>query len=286
MTTRIGYLGPEGTFTEEAVWSYVARGTVKDPVLVARRTIADVLLEVEAGGVHLGVVPAENSNEGSVAVTLDYLVHEVDLTITAEIVIPIRHSLLVLPGTDPNRIELVYSHAQALAQCRKRLSELLPGAEWRTCESTAQAARLVRDSNDQLAAAIGTELAGQLYDLEILARDLQDAEGNATRFLIVGHYPPPRTGCDKTSIVFAFDTDRAGNLYHALHEFAVRGINLTKLESRPAKRSLGDYLFFVDLEGHVSDEAVAAALHGLGRQCAFVRVLGSYPREAYPRQEE
>ncbi|MGI6609008.1 MAG: prephenate dehydratase [Limnochordia bacterium] len=278
--TRIGYLGPRGTFTEQAVRAYVARQGIVNPVLVAHRTIADVLLAVEAGELQLGVVPAENSIEGSVVLTLDYLVHEVEVPIVGEVIITVRHSLLALPGADPTAVVAVYSHPHALAQCRRHLSEMLPGAELCPSSSTAEAAKIVRDKADLRLAAVGTELAAELYSLEVMARDLQDEEGNATRFFVVADALPEATGYDRTSISFAFPDDRPGHLYRALYEFACRDINLSKLESRPARRHLGEYIFLVDMEGHVDDTGVAQALEGLRHHCSFVRVLGSYPRDA------
>lgn len=276
---RIGYLGPRGTFTEAAVRTYIAREEFTNPVLVAHRTIAEVLLGVAAEELQLDVVPAENSIEGSVVLTLDYLVHEVNLPIVGEVIIPVSHNLLALPGADPGEVIGVYSHPHALAQCRYHLSEMLPEAEAYPCHSTAEAAKIVRDKADPRLVAVGTELAAELYDLEILARDLQDVEGNVTRFFTVGRELPERTGCDKTSLVFGFAHDRAGILCAALNEFASREINLSKLESRPARRSLGDYIFLADLEGHVSDDLVAQALEALRHHCSFVRILGSYPRD-------
>lgn len=277
--TRIGYLGPRGTFTEQAVRAYVARRDITNPVLVAHRTIAEVLLAVEAGELQLGVVPAENSIEGSVVLTLDYLVHEVEVPIVGEVVIAVRHNLLALPGADPTKVVAVYSHPHALAQCRHHLDEMLPGAELCPTSSTAEAAKMVRDKADARLVAVGTELAAELYQLEVMARDLQDEEGNATRFFVVNGARPPATGHDKTSIAFAFPDDRPGHLYRALYEFASRDINLSKLESRPARRHLGAYIFLADMEGHVDDINVAQALKGLRHHCSFVRVLGSYPRD-------
>lgn len=285
MPRRIAYLGPRGTFTEAATRIHVQRLQVAEPVLVAHRGIPEVMLDVAGGGVDLGVVPVENSIEGPVTLTLDYLAHEVDLAILAEVIIQIRHSLLVLPGADPTEISAVFSHPHALAQCRENLGQMLPQAELRPCGSTAEAARLVRHEAEPAWAAVGTELAAELYDLEVLARDLQDVKGNATRFLVVGKGSPVPTGCDKTSIVFAFAYDRPGNLYRALREFARREINLTKLESRPARKSLGDYLFFADLEGHREERIVAEALQGLRQQCSLLRVLGSYARDCYSPEQ-
>lgn len=278
---QLAYLGPEGTYSEEAARRYVARRANGTPYeLVAVRTIPELLYAVDRGEHDLGIVPVENSIEGSVGLTLDVLVHEVDLRIVAEEVLPIRHRLLTRPGVPIERVTKVVSHPQALGQCRRSLTRLLPHAAPVPVSSTAEAARMVAETAEPWA-AIGTELAARLYGLVVAADEVQDVHENMTRFIVVGKGQHPRTGCDKTSIVFAFKEDRPGNLYRALREFAERNINLTKLESRPAKRSLGDYIFFVDMEGHVEDADVAAALGALEKMCAFFRLLGSYPRAVY-----
>jgi len=307
---RLGFLGPRGTFSEEAArqWARQQAWTPARPVapppaaggpdvgaahvgprgvdvveLVAYRGIPELLAAAEQGEVHQAVVPAENSIEGTVVVTLDCLVHDVDLPIVGEVVIPIRHHLMVRRGFAGAPVRTAVSHPQALAQCRHYLQRRLPRAALQAAFSTAEAARLVGQSEEPGMAAIANALCAELYGLEIVDSDIQDVPGNATRFLVVGHDQPAATGRDKTSIVFAFKVDRAGNLYRALGEFARRDINLTKVESRPAKQHLGDYIFIADMEGHKDDPAVAAALEALAEQCAYVRVLGSYPRAEYPR---
>lgn len=281
---QLAYLGPPGTFSEEAARQYRARhGGDRELRLVPVKGLQDLLLSVDAGQYEFGIVPVENSIEGPVVITLDMLVHDVDLQIVAEEVLPVRHHLLARPGCRLEDITLILSHPQALGQCRRTLSQHLPQAEFGAASSTAEAARKVAASGEQWA-AIGTALAAELYGLDILLEGIEDQSENSTRFLVVGKATTERTGFDKTSAVFAFGEDRPGNLYTALRAFAVRGINLTKLESRPAKRQLGDYIFFIDMEGHVQDPDVAAALAELEQICSFVRVLGSYPRCVYPRQ--
>lgn len=281
---RVGYLGPRGTFTEEAAARFcVSKSQGQNgPELIPYRTIPEVLIDVQAGRLDQGVVPIENSIEGSVAVTLDVLVHEVDLRIHGEVVLPIRHHLIAKPGVALSEIQEVLSHPQALAQCRRNLDRLLPGVLQSAATSTAEAAKLVKES-DRPIAALGTRLAAQLNGLEVVREDMQDLEDNATRFVVVGRGLSAPTGRDKTSVVFAFAADRPGNLYRALKAFADRNINLTKLESRPAKRSLGDYIFFVDMEGHVNDEPIQQALQQVQEECAFFKVLGAYPRVDYHR---
>lgn len=275
MAVRLAFLGPAGTFTEAAAYKYAA--SLVDYQLVPCSTIGEVLTIVDERRADAGVVPIENSSEGTVALTLDYLVHEVDVCIVGEVVVPIRHHLLGWENGKLAEITDVVSHPQALAQCRRHLEQLLPQAKLHMSLSTAAAVQQVQESRNPHFAALGTESAGRLYGLTILQADMQDSDKNATRFLVVAKEPVPRSGRDKTSIVFGYQVDRPGNLYRALREFAVRDINLTKLESRPARRELGDYLFFVDLEGHVDDPPVRDALTGLRLECAFVRVLGSYP---------
>ncbi|MFS8665336.1 MAG: prephenate dehydratase [Limnochordales bacterium] len=278
--SRLGFLGPRGTFSEEAARVHAGRRPAGQggTELVAYRGIPELLAAAERGEVQEAVVPAENSIEGTVAVTLDTLVHDVRLNIVGEVVIPIRHHLLVRRGHEDAPVTTVISHPQALAQCRHYLQERLPGVAVQAAFSTAEAARLVGERDTPGLAAIGNALCADLYGLAVLDSDIQDVPGNATRFFVVGHGQPGPTGRDKTTIVFAFAVDRPGNLYGALGELAQRGINLTKLESRPAKQALGDYIFFADMEGHKDDPAVAAALRGLARRCAYVRILGSYPR--------
>jgi len=278
---KIGYLGPRGTFTEEAAVRLFGAGKAACEFL-PYRTIPEVLADVQAGRLDRGVVPIENSIEGSVAVTLDVLVHEVEVYITAEVVLPIRHHLMTRPGVALEEIEGVISHPQALAQCRKSLDRLLPKVPQSAATSTAEAAAIVAASDRPLA-AVGNHLAASLNGLVIIQSDLQDFDANATRFVAVGREIEPPTGHDKTSVVFAFGVDKPGILCRSLMPFAERGVNLVKLESRPAKRSLGDYIFFVDMEGHLSDEPVREALAETKRECAFFKVLGAYPRVDYHR---
>ena len=278
---NIGYLGPRGTFTEQAARRFLEeRGLGRRAELRPYRTIPAMMQAVQEGSLEAAVAPIENAIEGSVAVTLDALIHDVSLEIVAEVVLPVVHYLMVRPGTALSQVEAVISHPQALAQCRKSLERLVPHATQLAATSTAEAAQQVASENRPLA-ALGTALAAELYGLEIVASDLQDLRENATRFVVVARERSQRTGRDKTSVVFAFRTDRPGNLYRALGCFASRNINLTKLESRPAKLHLGEYLFLVDLEGHVDDPPVRAALDEIRAMCAFFKVLGSYPRVDY-----
>jgi prephenate dehydratase len=225
-------------------------------------------------------VPIENSIEGSVNVTLDALAFDATaVTIQREIVLPVRHALLARVGVSVGDVVVVVSHPHATAQCRKFLAENLPDAEVRAANSTAEAARIVSERGPiEPWAAIGTQLASTLYGLEVLAPDIEDRRENSTRFVLVGRDAVPPTGADKTSVVCFIEKDRPGALLAILHEFSDRGINLTKLESRPTKERLGEYCFFIDVEGHAADTNVGHALAGLRTKILDVKVMGSYPR--------
>jgi prephenate dehydratase len=223
-------------------------------------------------------VPIENSIEGSVPLTLDALAFgEPGVFIRGEIAIPISMNLLVRAGTALRDIKVVRSQPHALAQCRGWLSENLPGVTLEPTSSTAEAARLAAEGGDG-AAALGHRLAGERYGLTVLASDVQDFGDNATRFVVLSRTMSPPSGTDKTSVVFFFGKDRPGQLVRILDEFALRGINLSKIQSRPTKRGLGEYCIFVDASGHVTESRVAGALRSIHRHVAEIRVLGSYPR--------
>jgi prephenate dehydratase len=274
---RLAYLGPPGTFTEEALLSS-PEGAQCEPVPM--QTVPEVIAAVERGDVDGGVVPIENSIEGSVNVTLDSLAFEATgVTIQREIVLPVRHALLARSGVALPDVAVVVSHPHATAQCRKFIAENLKRAEVRAANSTAEAAQLVSERGPiDPWAAIGTQLAAKLYGLEVLAPDIEDRRENSTRFVLVGREPVPPTGTDKTSVVCFIEKDRPGALLAILHEFSDRTINLTKLESRPTKERLGEYCFFIDVEGHADDPDLGHALAGLRTKILDVKVMGSYPR--------
>lgn len=234
-----------------------------------------VAAAVAAGECELGVAAIENSLEGSVPETLDALIRERDVAIRGELAITVRHCLLAPEGPAPPAVEVIYSHPQAFGQCRRYIEQHYPKAQVEAALSTAAAVQeMLRRPN---AAAIGTERAARLYGARVLARDIQDDASNATRFVLLARTDAERSGDDKTSLVFSTQ-DRPGALVGALQEFAGRSINLTKIESRPAKERLGVYVFLVDLEGHRTDAIVAEALAGLRAHTDEVRVFGSYPR--------
>ena len=271
---QVAYFGPAGTFTEEALLTQpdLAAGD-RQPFAA----VPEVIAAVERGDADGGVVPIENMIEGSVSVTLDTLAFDSDLLIQREIDLPVSLNLCVRPGVALGDVRTVVSFPHALAQCRGWLAKKLPGVEARASHSTSDAAREVSRSRRTDIAAICNSLAADLYGLNVLAREVEDHPENQTRFVLVGRGVPAPTGHDKTSIVCFQREDQPGSLLSILQEFAARAINLTKLESRPTKRGLGDYCFFVDCEGHVSDEVVADALRNLVAKQAEVKFLGSYP---------
>jgi prephenate dehydratase len=244
---------------------------------VPLRTVPHVITAVERGEVDLGLVPLENSIEGTVAVTLDTLAFDTDLRIQREVDLPISLHLCARPGTRLADIRTVVSHPNPLGQCRAWLSAKLPDAELIAANSTAEAAAQVAAQARNDLASIGTAHGAELTGLEVLASEIEDHPENETRFVLIGHEIPAPTGHDKTSIVCFQREDRPGSLLAILQEFAARAINLTKLGSRPMKRSLGHYCFFIDFEGHIGDEVIADCLKNLHANQAEVKFLGSYP---------
>lgn len=270
MKTRIGVLGPEGTYSEKAalIWSEGMPSTV----LVYFKDFDGVLQAVEEGELDYGIVPLENSLEGAVTVVNDLLLR-LNVVIVGEVNVPVRHCLV---GQGESEIKIILSHPQALAQCRQFIREHYPGAEIRTTGSTSHAARLAQEFGEM--AAIADAGAAERYGLRVLARDVQDVRENVTRFIVAGRQIPGATGKDKTSLIIHLAKDRPGALYSILQEFAQRSINLTRIESRPSRRGLGDYYFYIDLEGHMQDQEVGEAVAAVRDKAAMVKVLGSYPR--------
>jgi prephenate dehydratase len=284
---RVGFFGPFGTFTEQAVRS---QADLAGGELLAFRTVPDVLDAVESGAVDVGVVPIENSIEGTVNFTQDALSFDYDLLIQREIVMNIEHCLLALPGTRLADVTSVLSIPVATAQCHRYLREHLPTAEVRAANSTADAARTVSGEKLVGAAAIAPCNAAELYGLEVLASNIQDHSGNQTRFVVVGRSViPAPTGHDVTGIVVYQRADEPGSLISILQEFAARRVNITNLLSRPTKDGgLGDYCFVMYLDGHIADELVADALRALHAKQGGVKFLGSYPaagEHAYSARE-
>jgi prephenate dehydratase len=273
MLKRMAYLGPPGTFCEEAAQIYNKEQIYE---LVPRPTIAAVFSAIDKGDVEAGIVPIENSCEGAVNQTLHLLSSGYTLQISAEIILPVKHSLLARPGLKPAQITHILSHYQALAQCRDYLAANFPDAELLDVPSTSEAARRVAAS-PQPWAAIGTMRAARTCGLDILSPCIQDQNNNETRFVLLAREDAPYCAPAKTSLL-VYILDRPGALFELLREFYIRNINLTRIESRPARTRLGDYLFFIDVEGHRHDEPIRSALHALRGITAAVHVLGSYPR--------
>jgi prephenate dehydratase len=282
---RAGYLGPQGTFSEEALLGSVEDSAVRP---VGLETIRDAVIAVQHGELEWALVPIENSVEGSVTVTLDTLAGEAsDVEIVGETVLPVRHYLVAREPLALEQIETIVSHPHVPGQCSRFLHERLPQARIVAATSTAEAVRFVSGHENDGWAAIGTRLAAELYGCATIAEEIQDRRDNETRFVWLAHSdsplgPPPLRGAGrgrgKTSLVFwGAGADRAGWLVLCLGEFAQREINLTKIESRPMRERLGHYMFFVDLEGLLGEKTVEEALAGLRAKCQGVRVLGSYP---------
>jgi prephenate dehydratase len=288
---RAGYLGPEGTFSEEALLSSIDTAEVTQ---VPLDTIRDAVIAVQEGEADWSLVPIENSIEGSVTVTLDALVGDAgDVEIVGEAILPVRHCLIAAHPIELAQIDTIVSHPHVPGQCTRFLHERLSHARVTAASSTAEAVRLVAERTNgnpngpQSSAAIGTRLAAELYGCTVIAEGIQDRGDNETRFVwlarkdsTVGAPPLRSTGVhgSKTSLVFwGAGADRAGWLVRCLDEFARRAVNLTKIESRPMRERLGQYMFFVDLEGSLADDVVSGGVSGLSEMCQHVRVLGSYP---------
>jgi prephenate dehydratase len=271
---KISYLGPRGTFTEEALFSfYKDAGEITAEPL---GTIVEVIKSIDRGDTDEGLIPIENSLEGSVNITQDILAFESEAKIIREITIPIRHYLIGKKDTGLKKVRKVISHPHATAQCRSFLNNRLPGAEIIAANSTAEAVKKILDLDDDFA-AIGTRVAAEFYDLKIIEKDIEDSRDNKTRFVFISNYIPQRTGHDKTSIVCFLKKDKPGSLYKILKEFADRGINLTKIESRPARKNIGDYIFMIDLEGHLHEKKVFEGIESLRQNVYMIKILGSYP---------
>ena len=273
---RVGFFGPFGTFTEQALRT---QSDLAAAEAVAYPTVPDVLDAVAAGEVDRGVVPIENSIEGVVNFTQDALAFDYDLLIIREIVLDIEHCLAARPGLEIDDVKVVLSIPVATAQCHRFLRQQLPGVEVRAANSTAEAARLVAEDEDHGSAAIAPHVAADRYGLVVLARDIADHPGNQTRFVVVARDGiPARTGHDRTAMVVYQRADEPGSLISILQEFAARRINLSNLLSRPTKAGgLGDYCFVIYADAHLDDELMADTLRALHAKQGAVKFLGSYP---------
>ncbi|HTP66258.1 MAG TPA: prephenate dehydratase [Geobacteraceae bacterium] len=266
---KVAFFGPKATFTHQAALQQFGLSAE----LVPQKSIPAVFEEVEKGRALYGVVPVENSTEGMVSHTLDMFM-ESELKINAEVMLEVHHYLLSRTGRMED-VKKVYSHPQPIAQCRNWLADNLPNVPLVDVASTAVAAQIV--SEDYTAAAIASELAASMYDLKVVRERIEDQLNNFTRFLVIGKKLAEKSNDDKTSLMFSVK-DEVGILYRMLEPFAKRALNLSKIESRPLKKKAWEYIFFLDLAGHISDPNVADAVQELKECCQFVKVLGSYPR--------
>lgn len=267
---KVAYLGPEGTISEEAAYEFFsATGASFMPCM----SIGDVFRRVEDGEAVYGVIPVESSIEGSVTASLDQFITS-SLMICGEIEQRVRQNLIINPSAKLEDVKILLSHPQAIAQCRRFIEAHLPNATVRETESTASAVRALKRTKN--AAAIGSEVAAKKYGMKIEARDIQDVPTTFTRFCILGREDCTRTGKDKTTVIFSV-ANVPGALYKALECFALRNINITKVESRPTKKAAWEYMFFLDFEGHREDKICKEALKELERKSAFLKILGSYP---------
>lgn len=270
---KIGFLGPKGTFSQEVLLEY--KKGEKDFVECAFNTFGEIINAVNNDEIDEGIVPIENSLEGAVNATLDTLATDVDLLIKAEVAIEVKQNLLVRKGTNIENIKYIISHPQPIGQCRKYLETNFNHAEIRFIYSTAEAARQVAECDFNMA-AIGSLTAAKVYGLDIIAEGIQDSKNNYTRFVVVSKTAAAKAKNNKTSIVFSTE-DKPGSLYRILDIFNLWDINMTRIESRPAKDKLGNYIFFVDLKGHIEDDDVRDALTMVKRKTSFYKFLGSYP---------
>lgn len=265
---RVAYLGPEGTFTHAAMLEIFGSSIIAS----TQKTIPDVFQEVEAGNASFGVVPVENSTEGAVTYTLDELL-DTDIKIVSEKFLRISHSLVTLCD-NMKKIKKLYSHPQPLGQCKIWLRNNLPDVETYVVTSTSIAAETA--SWDKYSAAIASEISAKLYGLNVLEKNIEDSTNNYTRFLVISKTDNPPTGHDKTSIVCAVK-DKPGALYDMLKPFHEAGINMSKIESRPDKKKMWEYNFFIDFGGHKDDTVVKEALERMRENTIFLKILGSYP---------
>jgi len=265
---NVAFQGELGAYSESAVYAFFGLSAKPKPC----KTFSEVFKCVETGETEYGVVPIENSIEGSVNQVYDLFL-EYDLKVCGEIVLRIVHCLIANPETELNSVKVIYSHPQALAQCRNFLERL--GCELISTYDTAGSVKMIKEKKMIEAAAIASERAAEIYGMKILAKNIADNPNNYTRFFVLSKTEAPPSGNDKTSIIFS-TKHVPGALYRALGEFAIRGINLTKIESRPTKQRPWEYNFYLDFEGHKNEKKCAEALKGLESKAVFVKILGSY----------
>ena len=275
MSEEVGYLGPPGTFGEQVALLHLKQ-TGLDATLHPLESHIDIVRAVDRCEIEYGVVAVENALGGAVPETLDAILAAQNVSLCAELTLPVEHHLIASPGANLEDVVLVMSHPQALAQCRAYLEQRLPNARLEAALSTAAAVEQAIGTPG--AAGIGPRRAAEVYGGSILAESIQDEDQNETRFVVLSRQDAPRSGDDKTSIAFVVDHDRPGTLIAALSELSNRGLNMTHIQLRPSRRGIGLYVFLIDFEGHRTDALVAEALAALKAQTSFLRVLGSYAR--------
>ena len=272
---RIAFLGPEGSYSEQAARNYNPSAN-----LVPFNSFRAISEAVVAREIEEGILAIENSLTGSIIENLEVLVEFQDLKIRGEVVIPIHHSLIVKSGTKTEQVQVVFSHPQALSQCKNFISKNLPHASLVASLSTSSSVTDMVTSHIP-AASIANHNAASQEGIEILKTSIEDSPNNATRFIIISNSDNPQTGNDKTSLCISFDSDKSGILYNVLGECAKRGVNMTKIESRPSKLNLGNYIFFIDIEGHRDDRITKETLSAIKSKTGKFLLLGSYPQAKY-----
>jgi prephenate dehydratase len=273
--SKIGFLGPEGSYTEIAAKAWKDRVGLKNVSFIPSSTIPFLIQSIEKGILDYCIMPLENSIEGNINVSMDALI-STDVKIIGEIIIKIDHCLAINYQTDKNKINAIYSHPQALSQCYGYITKHFPKATLKSVGSTSEAARLIANGHEN-EAAICSKQAALNHNLKIIAEKIQDYPDNKTRFIVIGAKSPVRASKYKTSLIIALPENKPGGLYKVLKGFAKENINLTKIESRPTKKDLGDYLFFIECIGHAQDSKLKKILEHLATQTALFKVLGSYP---------
>ena len=279
----IGYLGPDGSFTHQALKSFLENPknsgkTYGFPIFVPLLTISQVIDSVSAGKIQAGIVPFENSIEGSVNEAFDELIKSSQkVNINYEIVIPIEHCLIT-QGKNLAEIKKVFAHSQALSQCRTYLKNSLPEAVLEPVSSNSLAVQMTSESKDSSLAAIGPAAASEIYNVPILKKGINDEKENYTRFVLISTETMALTGKDKTTIAFSIPHDKAGSLVQVLSAFSNENINLLSITSRPSKKTLGEYVFFIDVEGHREDVVLKGVLDKIASETSFYRWFGSYQR--------
>ncbi len=270
MPSKISFLGPEGTFAHQAALFEFGHSSM----LLPAKNIQEIFNEVEYGNCDFGIVPVENSMEGTVSQTVDRFI-DTNLLIISEVFIPVSYVLAAKKKINLRNIDHIYSHQQSIAQCKRWIREKLPDAIAVDTDSTAQAAKIILHTDSS--AAIISELAARIYKLKVLAERLEENPNNVTRFVVIGKVMPDKTDRDKTSVIFAVK-HKAGALFSALKPFAEYKVNLTKIESRPLKKKAWEYLFFVDIDGHINDQKIQMTVSALKKHTVFFKFLGSYPK--------